>query len=574
MLVNLWGAGGGGGAYKGNGSRAYAGGGGAFVSCYLDLKVNQTVKFRVGQGGRASGYGLDSGNSEDSSAGTAYTSFNQDYSIGAGGGYTSAEVFDADGKSTGQMVIAGGGGGGGAGKCNPKSYGGGGGGALNGRNGLGDEDPTILYGMGGTATDGGKGGGEFSQAGEKYRGGSSGELGAGGGGGWFGGGGSSADESGCVPGAGGGSSYTKGCFTGYMEDTLYNILVEHGDVGTSIDESRPGGYGFVTNFGEIFGAGGRGGGLFPGNHGLAVYSLDKIGNSKMYTSSGRYTKKFPSAEQMKNGNVMVSAWGAGGAGSISKSKDVNKSSSGGGGGYVQCQILLPFDRTLYLTIGGGGRVGSTFGTISRDAYGGGGRGYSIGLTEENVGGGGGATIVERRDGRVGLVASGGGGGGVQQDNGGGGSGNDGVGEINSVGVVGAAGAAYTGPVSQDEPKWTDVKGADAVALGAGGGSGLNGGRASRNNQNSLTVGGAGGGRSYTEICASALTLDNGLNGSTQKSAPGGVTGNSYKHFAADITKVTVGYGGLQMNGFDGGIILDYEEPKNVVSIYSVSPDGQ
>jgi len=135
--------------------------------------------------------------------------------------------------------------------------------------------------MGGTATDGGKGGGQYSQAGEKYRGGSSGELGAGGGGGsqwpsyhsyvefnnvsiigWYGGGGSSADTSGCVPGAGGndlsfyltnidpyalilktgGSSYTKGCFTGYMEDTLYNILVEHGDVGTSIDESRPGTY--------------------------------------------------------------------------------------------------------------------------------------------------------------------------------------------------------------------------------------------------------------------------------------------------------------------------------------------
>ena len=69
MLVNLWGAGGAGGAYKGVGGRAYAGGGGAFVSCYLAVKKDDIVQFKVGQGGRASAYGEDTSNSGDSSAG-------------------------------------------------------------------------------------------------------------------------------------------------------------------------------------------------------------------------------------------------------------------------------------------------------------------------------------------------------------------------------------------------------------------------------------------------------------------------------------------------------------------------
>ena len=68
MLVHLWGAGGAGGAYLKEGS-SYAGGGGAFVSCYLDVLKDDQVEFRIGQGGRASGFGLDSGNSGDDSAG-------------------------------------------------------------------------------------------------------------------------------------------------------------------------------------------------------------------------------------------------------------------------------------------------------------------------------------------------------------------------------------------------------------------------------------------------------------------------------------------------------------------------
>ena len=68
LLVNLWGAGGAGGAYKKQG-KGFAGGGGAFVSCYLDVNHGDKVQFRIGQGGRASGFGQDTENSGDASAG-------------------------------------------------------------------------------------------------------------------------------------------------------------------------------------------------------------------------------------------------------------------------------------------------------------------------------------------------------------------------------------------------------------------------------------------------------------------------------------------------------------------------
>ena len=82
--------------------------------------------------------------------------------------------------------------------------------------------------------------------------------------GYYGGGGGSFDDKDggyCASGAGGndlliilakndpyalfihligGSSFTEGCFKGFIENTLYNILVDHGEVGTSNDVSRPG----------------------------------------------------------------------------------------------------------------------------------------------------------------------------------------------------------------------------------------------------------------------------------------------------------------------------------------------
>jgi hypothetical protein len=116
---------------------------------------------------------------------------------------------------------------------------------------------------------------------------------------------------------------------------------------------------------DIGGKGGGGAINNYGGNGLAVYSYNKIANSKMYTYSGNYTKVFPDSYS----DIAVHAWGAGGAGSVSD----GTTSCGDGGGYVKCTVSLPYDQTLYLTVGGGGRVGKTYNTISRDAYGGGGR---------------------------------------------------------------------------------------------------------------------------------------------------------------------------------------------------------
>jgi hypothetical protein len=69
VMVNLWGAGGAGGAYKKAHGRAYAGGGGAFVSCYLSVDKEDSLQFRVGKGGSVSGYNNDVTNNEDRSAG-------------------------------------------------------------------------------------------------------------------------------------------------------------------------------------------------------------------------------------------------------------------------------------------------------------------------------------------------------------------------------------------------------------------------------------------------------------------------------------------------------------------------
>lgn len=66
-------------------------------------------------------------------------------------------------------------------------------------------------------------------------------------------------------------------------------------------------------------------------------------------------------------------WGAGGAsGKVLDTGLELKSTSGGSGAFTSCLLAIPSNRILYLTVGGGGRVGSTVGTISRDAYGGGG----------------------------------------------------------------------------------------------------------------------------------------------------------------------------------------------------------
>ena len=88
-------------------------------------------------------------------------------------------------------------------------------------------------------------------------------------------------------------------------------------------------------------------------------------NTKKYYFPGRYTKVFDS------GGAEVHVWGAGGAGSITNQN--LKIAPGGGGAYVKCRVSFPRNKTMNFIVGGGGRVGSTLSTISRDAYGGGGK---------------------------------------------------------------------------------------------------------------------------------------------------------------------------------------------------------
>ena len=97
-------------------------------------------------------------------------------------------------------------------------------------------------------------------------------------------------------------------------------------------------------------------------------SMSPEPNSKNYYFPGRYTKMFLDSLA----DAVVHVWGAGGAGSIAKQSPL-KSAPGGGGAYVSCKITIPRIGSLNFIVGGGGRVGSTFGTISRDAYGGGGK---------------------------------------------------------------------------------------------------------------------------------------------------------------------------------------------------------
>lgn len=422
-------------------------------------------------------------------------------------------------------------------------------------------------------------------------------MGAGGGGGYYGGGGGSYSGSrkdpGCASGAGGGSSFTEGCYPEYIENTLYNILVDHGEVGTSNDVSRPGGYAilkakkFISQEEGVlpYGTGSKGlvdgSDVVNGVNGVALYreypnneiSKSPEPNTKQYYFPGRYTKTF--SDDLDK--AVVHVWGAGGAGSIAT---INLTiAPGGGGAYVNCEIALPKSRILNFIVGGGGRVGSTFGTISRDAYGGGGKSYSIGLYGANVGGGGGASIIERSNERAGLVAGGGGGGGLttspDQINGGGGGGRKGKGTNN----FGEAGGTFVG----ENPTVNDVKGVDAVeVIGAGGGSGLNGGKSSTMSDggpsaSAIAIGGAGGGLSNMKICSNLVEP---IYTPSESQVPGGTKEGSI--YTSGFSRLKVGYGGFKdsynnSDGKAGGIIFVYpgDEPPPTAearTISSVSSD--
>lgn len=206
MLVELWGAGGGG---SGAGGWAYgaAGGAGGFTWGYLvGLTPGESLVLVVGQGGQ--NYGTTS-----SFGGGAPSSTNGvDNRYGAGGGGLSG-IFRGSYTFANALMIAGGGGGGGCSRAGSGNVGGAGGGYV-GQPGTSAYDSKPAYaGLGGTQTaaganatsDSANAGGQQGQ----LQGGSSrtNSYGGGGGGGYYGGSGGGYSEQNTMAGGGGGSGY-------------------------------------------------------------------------------------------------------------------------------------------------------------------------------------------------------------------------------------------------------------------------------------------------------------------------------------------------------------------------------
>ena len=107
MIVDLWGAGGSGSGYLGNGMTPYAGGSGSYVSCQLAITGPTTITVIVGQGGRAPAYSTSGTNAiGGGGAGVAGSS----NSPGGGGGRSTIKN---PSNTAEDWVTAGGGGGGG-----------------------------------------------------------------------------------------------------------------------------------------------------------------------------------------------------------------------------------------------------------------------------------------------------------------------------------------------------------------------------------------------------------------------------------------------------------------------------
>jgi len=206
MLVELWGAGGGG---SGAGGWTYGanGGGGGYSWGYLTgLTPGETLILIVGQGGQNYGTTNMFGGGAPSSTNGADNRYG-----GGGGGLTG--IFRTSYTWANSLIIAGGGGGGGASRAGAGNIGGPGGGYA-GQQGTSAYDAKTAYaGLGGTqsaaganaTSDSANAGGQQGQ----LQGGSSrtNSYGGAGGGGYYGGSGGGYSESNTMAGGGGGSGY-------------------------------------------------------------------------------------------------------------------------------------------------------------------------------------------------------------------------------------------------------------------------------------------------------------------------------------------------------------------------------
>jgi hypothetical protein len=213
-------------------------------------------------------------------------------------------------------------------------------------------------------------------------------------------------------------------------------------------------------------------------------------------------------------NLVVKAWGAGGA---SGETETAQRAAGGSGGYVTGVLTVVPGETLNVVIGSPGS--STAGGASTVGAGGNGEPAPLGNNSPAAGGGGGATGVLRTG--TPLVIAGGGGGGsstqaVTPNNGGPGGGSSGI--VGGGGAFGGGGGTQAAPgaggISSNNnglPGVGSVGGAGSTgngqnAPGGGGGGGYFGGGGGARGNSGGNAGAGGGGSSFSGGMADVSNL--------------------------------------------------------------------
>lgn len=248
FIVQLWGAGGGGGTVGGWSFGAEGGGGGYAYGEIQGLTSGASLILQVGEGGLVNGTRFSFG------GGGQANRTGQDNRYGSnGGGYTG--LFLNSVSQANAIIIAGGGGGGGSSRAGTGNIGGAGGGAT-GQDGVSPYDgKTGFRGTGGTQTEAGN----CPSQGNSYtaralEGGTCGVNGYGGagGGGYFGGGAGGHSESNTMGGGGGGSGYVNTTY-------VFNGQNNQGNFKTPAGTSATGYPGGSIAFGGDVGGAGRNG---------------------------------------------------------------------------------------------------------------------------------------------------------------------------------------------------------------------------------------------------------------------------------------------------------------------------
>lgn len=267
IIVQLWGAGGGGGT-PGGWSYGAEGGGGGYTYAEIDSSklTGQTLILQVGEGGLVNGTRMSFGGGGEANR----TGSDNRYGSN-GGGYTG--LFLNSVSQANALVIAGGGGGGGSSRAGTGNYGGAGGGE-SGQDGNSPYDnKTGFRGTGGTQTTAGSCSSQAnSYAARELEGGTAGTNGYGGagGGGYYGGGAGGYSESNTMGGGGGGSGYINLLYASEYTNTQGNYKTP---AGTS-EDGYPGGN--IAYGGSVSTA---------GSHGFARITIDGDIYTYNYTGS-------------------------------------------------------------------------------------------------------------------------------------------------------------------------------------------------------------------------------------------------------------------------------------------------